>query len=149
MNIGGNIKRIRTDKRMTQQQLSELSNISRISIGNYERGDRIPSVDIALKIAEALGGDISEIIGPNELLSVDGENIKIVNIEERALQGFTDIVKYAFRSPDLKIKNPHLLVNEQKQLFDLIVSNVCTFIDMINIIPVEIRLDYSYDEEGE
>lgn len=51
--IGENIKKIRLIKGLTQKQLANYSGITRESIGNYERGDRIPPADILDKIAKA------------------------------------------------------------------------------------------------
>uniref|UniRef100_UPI003563C12B helix-turn-helix transcriptional regulator n=1 Tax=Enterococcus sp. HMSC072H05 TaxID=1715012 RepID=UPI003563C12B len=46
----------------TQEELSELSGVSRVSIGNYERGDREPTVSIAIAIAESLGVTFEELV---------------------------------------------------------------------------------------
>lgn len=61
MNIGENIKTIRLQKNMTQKNLAEKANISRVSIGNYERGDRVPNIDVINKIANALNVTIGEL----------------------------------------------------------------------------------------
>ncbi len=42
--------------------MSELSGVSRVSIGNYERGDREPTVSIAIAIAESLGVTFEELV---------------------------------------------------------------------------------------
>lgn len=62
MDVGLNIKQLRQKLGMTQEELSELSGVSRVSIGNYERGDREPTVSIAIAIAEALGVTLEELL---------------------------------------------------------------------------------------
>lgn len=62
MNISENIKKLRTNKGITQEQLSKLAKISRISIGNYERGDRTPGIETIKSIATALGVTVSDLI---------------------------------------------------------------------------------------
>lgn len=62
MNIGENIKKIRELKNISQDKLSKLSNMPRTSLGRYERGERIPNVDILNKIACSLDVDIDILI---------------------------------------------------------------------------------------
>ena len=62
MDIGLCIKQQRQKLGMTQEELSELSGVSRVSIGNYERGDREPTVSIAIAIAESLGVTFEELV---------------------------------------------------------------------------------------
>ncbi|HBF0791719.1 TPA: helix-turn-helix domain-containing protein [Clostridioides difficile] len=54
MGIGENIKTFRKDRRMTQEQLAEKAGISRVALGNYEREERVPNLDILEKLATAL-----------------------------------------------------------------------------------------------
>ncbi|EGT3961193.1 helix-turn-helix family protein [Clostridioides difficile CD149] len=60
MGIGENIKEFRLDKGLTQNDLAKKAGISRVALGNYEREERIPSIEILKKIAIAL--DTSEEI---------------------------------------------------------------------------------------
>lgn len=63
MNIGENIKKYRIEKNLKQSELAERSGISRVAIGNYERGERTPNIDIIKKIANALDVPISILTG--------------------------------------------------------------------------------------
>lgn len=67
MNIGEKIKEIRLAKGMKQSDLAEKAGISRVAIGNYERGDRQPNIDILSKIATALDLDISDLVPSGQL----------------------------------------------------------------------------------
>ena len=49
--FGNNIKKIRILKNMSQQELGELFDISRGSIGSYEEGRAEPKIDSVIKIA--------------------------------------------------------------------------------------------------
>lgn len=62
MDIGLCIKQQRQKLGMTQEELSELSGVSRVSIGNYERGDREPTLSIAIAIAGVLGVTLEELV---------------------------------------------------------------------------------------
>lgn len=65
MNIGEKIKDTRILKNMKQSDLAEKANVSRVAIGNYERNERIPTVEVIEKIARALG------VSPNYLMEWD------------------------------------------------------------------------------
>jgi transcriptional regulator with XRE-family HTH domain len=60
--IGERIRNLRIDKGLKQNQLAEATGLSRISIGNYERGNRQPPVDVAAKIASALGVTVDYLL---------------------------------------------------------------------------------------
>ena len=61
-NFGRNLKWHRLDMRMTQQRLADLVKTSRYSVCNYERGVQSPSLDMAEKLARAVGVKLSEIL---------------------------------------------------------------------------------------
>lgn len=68
MSIGDKLKNLRLSKKLKQSDLAEKSGISRVAIGNYERGDRQPNIHILYKIATALEVDITELLysGPKD-----------------------------------------------------------------------------------
>lgn len=55
------IRRIRFEKNMTQEELALRTGVSRQTIMSIERGATNPSVLLALKIASALGSDVTEV----------------------------------------------------------------------------------------
>lgn len=61
--IGRNIKRIRIDNNMTQKYLAYMLNIERPTLAHYEKGDRIPSIDILWNIADIFDISIDELVG--------------------------------------------------------------------------------------
>ena len=66
------IKALRTDKKLTHEELADIANVHRTTIGLLERGERTPSVAIAAKIANALSYPLSELIQKAELIA-DGK----------------------------------------------------------------------------
>jgi len=63
--IGKNIKDLRTEKGMTQDELAEKLFVTRQTVSNYEVGKSRPDVDMLVKIGEVLDADIQELIyGP-------------------------------------------------------------------------------------
>ena len=63
--IGKNIRQLRVEQKMTQDDLAERLFVTRQTVSNYETGKSRPDVDMMVKIAEVLGTDIQTIIyGP-------------------------------------------------------------------------------------
>lgn len=63
--IGNRLREIRKKKNMTRVMLSELSEVSYITISQYENGRRFPQIDLLQKIAQALEVDINVLINVN------------------------------------------------------------------------------------
>ncbi|MBS6104474.1 helix-turn-helix transcriptional regulator [Megasphaera sp.] len=61
--VGQRIKQKRLECGFTQSDLAKQSDITRIALGNYERGERVPTIDIFARIAMALCVSIDELIG--------------------------------------------------------------------------------------
>ena len=56
------IKRIRVQAGMSQESLAQAVGVSRVSIVRYETGERKPALDVAAKIAKALGCKVDDLI---------------------------------------------------------------------------------------
>ena len=57
------IRQLRMEKSMTVTELAETVGCNPMSIYRYETGHRIPDVDVAMKIANALGVTVDELMG--------------------------------------------------------------------------------------
>ena len=63
--IGKNIKSLRIQKNLTQDQLAEQLFVTRQTVSNYENGKSRPDIDMLMKIAQVLETDINTILyGP-------------------------------------------------------------------------------------
>jgi transcriptional regulator with XRE-family HTH domain len=62
--VGLNVKRLRQDKGLTQEQLSERSGFSQQYISDLERGRRNPTIVSLYELAQALGSDPVTLITP-------------------------------------------------------------------------------------
>lgn len=56
------IKDKRIAANMSQKELAQASNVSRVAITRYETGERVPSIEIAAKIAKALNCKVDDLI---------------------------------------------------------------------------------------
>lgn len=54
MSVGENIRRIREEKKMSQETLAEKAGVTQAMISHIEKGIRIPSFLVAVEIAKAL-----------------------------------------------------------------------------------------------
>lgn len=52
--VGANVRRLRVEQKLTQEQLAHDAEIDLTYLGGIERGRRNPSVDVLGRIAEAL-----------------------------------------------------------------------------------------------
>lgn len=77
MKLGNHLKNLRKKRGLTQKQLADLSNVSIVNIGKYERGESIPRIENLNKIALALE------VEPNELLESHGKYIKLKELSRK------------------------------------------------------------------
>ncbi|MBF0625001.1 MAG: helix-turn-helix transcriptional regulator [Magnetococcales bacterium] len=60
--VGTRIRALRSQRRLTQQQLADLAGIPRATLATAERDDANPSLAVAFKIANALGVVLDELV---------------------------------------------------------------------------------------
>ena len=60
--IGKNIKALRQQKNMTQDELAEKLFVTRQTVSNYETGKSRPDIEMLMQIAEALNTDVNTIL---------------------------------------------------------------------------------------
>ena len=61
--FGHNLKALRTARAWTQDHLGEVANLNPKYLGEMERGERNPSLDVVWRLARALGVDAAELVG--------------------------------------------------------------------------------------
>jgi transcriptional regulator with XRE-family HTH domain len=67
---------LRKQKDWSQTELANISGVSREMIGKYERGDAVPSIDAAKKIADAFEVSMDYLVGEGVNVSFDKKNLK-------------------------------------------------------------------------
>jgi transcriptional regulator with XRE-family HTH domain len=63
VSIGENIKRIRTDRKMSQTELAKEICVSQPMICQLERGTKVPTLPLGKAIADVLGCSIDDLLG--------------------------------------------------------------------------------------
>ena len=61
MNIGENVKRIRTEKEMSQLDLADAIGVTQPMISMIERGTKAPSMQLGKQIADALDVSVDKL----------------------------------------------------------------------------------------
>lgn len=76
MKIAEKITQLRKEKGLSQTELAEAIKASREAISKYERGEAIPSVEVAARIADVFEVTIDFLMGKNHTLAVDNKTLK-------------------------------------------------------------------------
>ena len=75
-NFGKNLRKIRNEKGITLTRLASEIYVDRITLGLYEQGKRIPSLENAIILSNYFGVSIRELCGLSsvyEVQEIDGE----------------------------------------------------------------------------
>jgi transcriptional regulator with XRE-family HTH domain len=96
MNIGNIISQSRDKNNFSQSDLAEKSNVSRVMIGKYERGEAIPSIDAAKKIADALNVSLDFLVGESKNATFDKRTLQRIQelelLEESKKETLFDLI---------------------------------------------------------
>ncbi len=79
LDIGSKIISLRKKLNLSQSELAKKVSVSRTIIGNYERNENTPSVDILLKIANTFNVSIDFLVGEGQLSSYNKEVLKRID----------------------------------------------------------------------
>jgi transcriptional regulator with XRE-family HTH domain len=84
MSFGINVKSARTQKKLSLQELSERTGVSRSMLSKIEREEKNPTLQLACQIAEGLDLTLSELLGERkqEEVQVIRKNDRLVFREE-------------------------------------------------------------------
>lgn len=92
--IGTNIKRLRTEKNVTQEQLAEAMNVTCAAVSKWERGDSFPDITLLQPLAFYFDVSLDELVGYDR--EKVNENIEKI-VEEYRRTWDRDIIKKAYR----------------------------------------------------
>ncbi len=76
MKTGKIIAKLRDRKSWSQTDLADKSEVSRVMIGKYERGEASPSIEAAKKIADAFEVSLDYLVGEGINSSFDKKTLK-------------------------------------------------------------------------
>ena len=76
METGKIIATLRDSKGWSQTDLASNSGVSRVMIGKYERGEAVPSIDAAKKIADAFEVSLDYLVGEGQNARFDKKTVQ-------------------------------------------------------------------------
>ncbi len=77
MTLGENIRKLREEKGLTQQQLADQLYVSRQTVCRWESGARTPDLDMAERIAEIFHISMDELISDEERKGVSFDSLSL------------------------------------------------------------------------
>ena len=101
-NIGDQIKRLRTTRKMTQLDLAKRLNITKSAVSAYENGSRMPSYDVLIKISQIFHVSVDNLLGCSSSYTID-------------VTGLTDQQRNTVLSIILTYKSYNLLKNRHPE----------------------------------
>jgi len=108
MDFGDNMMLLRKKKKLSQAALGKLIGTSGDVVGRYERADITPSIEVVVKIADALEVSVDYLIGKTNLL-LDNEAIKrlesIAQLSDKNKDFILNMIDMALR--DFKTKQAY------------------------------------------
>ena len=90
MNLADNLKKIRKDNDLSQEQLAEKLNVSRQSVSKWESGQSYPEMDKVIQICNLFNLNINELI--NENISEVNEVKESQNRTNKYISSFFDYI---------------------------------------------------------
>lgn len=72
--VGSRIRYYRTSKKMSQEKLSEYSNLHPSYIGQLERGEKTPSIETLYKISHGLDINLTTLLNNIEMCSIEEDD---------------------------------------------------------------------------
>lgn len=76
------LKKLRKDAGFTQKELGYKLNLTKVSICNYEKGNRMASIETLIDISNLFKVDLNYLIGTEIVVIDDKKNISKVSCEE-------------------------------------------------------------------
>jgi transcriptional regulator with XRE-family HTH domain len=111
MNTGKIIVELRDKQGWSQADLAGKSGVSRVMIGKYERGEAVPSIDAAKKIADAFEVSLDHLVGEGMLKGFDKKTLQrlhdLEQLEEDKKKTLLDLIDtYIATLKDAKLTLP-------------------------------------------
>lgn len=86
MELKHQLKTLRLQHKLTQQQLADKLNINRTSISKYENGIQVPEIDVLKSIAEFFSVSVDFLLGNSSVVKIDSD------ITKSKKESFTPII---------------------------------------------------------
>ena len=86
MLLSKRLKELRISNGLTQRELGERVNVTKVSICCYENGTRVPTLDTLTKLGKILDADVDYLLGYDNPVKQKGKNKKITNMAKEEIE---------------------------------------------------------------
>lgn len=107
MNIGDNLKKFRSEKKLTQKQVSEALGISRSVYSQYENSERDPSLKRLISLARFYMVTLDYLCGNTDRITIDITDLDEIQ-QKKIFATLREMNLYKINKKDLGEEN-HLL----------------------------------------
>ncbi|PXW88780.1 transcriptional regulator with XRE-family HTH domain [Pseudogracilibacillus auburnensis] len=105
--LGDRLKKLRSDKRITQEKLGKKVNVTKVSISGYENGNRSPDTETLQRLANYFEVSVDYLLGrtdnpnpPNSEFNPMDEINRLIKEYDIDQSGFFDIEKWKAMGPE-------------------------------------------------
>ncbi len=82
MGFASRLSELRKANKFSQEELAKMAEVHTNVLGRYERNEAKPSIDVAIKLADALKVSLDFLVGKSELQLDEGITTKILTIQK-------------------------------------------------------------------
>lgn len=112
MLLSKRLKELRISNGLTQRELGERVNVTKVSICCYENGTRTPTLDTLTKLGKVLDVDVDYLLGYDSPVKGKGKSKKVINMAKEEIEFITEI---------RKLENIHqAIIDNPKEVIDII-----------------------------
>lgn len=113
MSFGNNLKKIRQENQITQEELAKKINTSRSNIANYENDKNMPSIEILNKLSEIFNCSTDYLLGKTDVRNPgqkidDVLNEAMIGMSKKDYENLTDTQKKQIRDFAIFVKEQKL-----------------------------------------
>lgn len=126
MFIGSRVRELRKAKGLTQQDLADMINVTKVSVCCYEKGTRTPNLDTFVDLINALDTTAAYLLGMDNVVVAENEEDYKVVLPKEDIQIINEIrknpklVEYLREDPKRRVE----YISNKKH----IVISICFFI---------------------
>ncbi|MCM3714541.1 XRE family transcriptional regulator [Alkalihalobacillus oceani] len=108
--LGATLRKLRQERKMSLQELAEITTVSKLTLGNIERGEANPSLAVIWKIANGLAVPLSVLLNEQKDIQISRchEGNKVVSANEACtLEPMFEVSSYGSSEIHRAFLQPH------------------------------------------
>ena len=100
MRFAHNLRKIRSSKKVSQQELADRLNIAQSTVGMWESGQRTPKLTDLFRLARVLDSNVSRLVGDkyieiaNGIVDINGTKIDISGLDSNDINSIVEYVNF-------------------------------------------------------